>query len=271
MVFSSSHVWMSELGHKEGWVLQNWCFWTVLLEKTLESSLDTKEIQPVNPKGNQPWIFIGRTDAEAEALVLWPPDIKSSLTGKDPDSGKNWRQEKGATEEEMVGWHHRLNGYECEQTPGDSEGQESLASCSPWGSKESDTTKQLTFKYLFFSNLQHDLTACSLESGRSGYKFLCFHLLTPYPCIVTYPLWTSVKWGSRLPSYLTREFEHQVQWSPCKPWHSAWHGRGNFWMYIPLPVLMRVAENLPSRWQSPPENDCNRMAGNAFFVGGYFK
>ena len=112
--FSSSHVWMSEMGYKEGWVLQNWCFWTVLLEKTLESPLDFKEIQPVHPKGNQPWISTGRTDAEAEALVLWPPDVKSWLTGKDPNSGKDWRQEKGTTEDEMVGWHHQLNGYEFE-------------------------------------------------------------------------------------------------------------------------------------------------------------
>ena len=101
----------------------------------LENPLDSKEIKPVNPKGNQPCIFIGRTDAEAEALILWPPDAKSQLIGKDPEAGKDWRQEeKGVTEDEMVGWHHRLNG--CEQTPGDSEGQGSLACCSPWGYKE---------------------------------------------------------------------------------------------------------------------------------------
>ena len=102
--FSSSHVWMWELDHKEGWVLKNWCFWTVVLEKTLESPLDCKEIQPVNPKGNQPWIFIGRTDAEAETPILWPPDEKTWLIGKDPDAGKDWGQkEKGTTEDEMVG------------------------------------------------------------------------------------------------------------------------------------------------------------------------
>jgi len=102
--FSSSHVWMWELDHKESWALKNWCFWTVVLEKTLESPLDCKEIQPVNPKENQPWIFIGRTDAEAEALILWPPDAKSWPIGKDLDVGKDWRQEeKGATEDEMVG------------------------------------------------------------------------------------------------------------------------------------------------------------------------
>ena len=104
---------MWELDHKEGWVLKNGCFWTVVLEKTLESPLDCKEIKPVNPKGNQPWIFIGRTDAEAGAPIVWPPDAKSQLTRKDPDAGKDWRQEeKGTTEDEMVGWHHWLNGHE---------------------------------------------------------------------------------------------------------------------------------------------------------------
>ena len=107
--FSSSHVQMWELDHKEGWVPKNWCFWTVVLEKTLDSPLDCKEIQPVNPKGNKSWIFIGRTDAEAEAPVFWSPFVKSWLTGKDPDDGKDWRQEKGTIEAEMVGWHHQLS------------------------------------------------------------------------------------------------------------------------------------------------------------------
>ena len=110
---SSSHVWIWELDHKESWVLNNWCFWTVVLEKTLESPLDFKEIQPVHPKGNQSWIFIGRTDAEAETPILWPPDVKNWLTGKAPDAGKDWMQEeKGTTEDEMVGWHHWLDGHE---------------------------------------------------------------------------------------------------------------------------------------------------------------
>ena len=140
--FSSSHIWMWELDHKEGWTPENWCFWTMVLVKTLESPLDCKEIKPVNPKKNQPWIFIGRT--EAEALILWPPDEKSQLIGKDPGAGKDWRQEvKGVTEDEMVGWHHRLDGHEFEQTPRDSEGQRSLACCSPWGCKELVTTEQL--------------------------------------------------------------------------------------------------------------------------------
>ena len=120
---SGSHVGMWELDHKEGWVPKNWCFWIVVLEKTLESPLDFKEIKLVNPKGNQSWIFTGRTDAKAEAPIVWPPDVKSRLTGKAPDTGKDWGQEeKGVTEDEMVGWHHKLNGQELAQTPGDSEG-----------------------------------------------------------------------------------------------------------------------------------------------------
>ena len=138
--FSSSHVWRWELDHKECWTLKNWCFLTVVLEKTLESPLDSK-IKPVHPKGNQPWRFTRRTDAEAEAPVFWPLDSKNWLIGKDPDAGKDWGQEeKGVTEDEMVGWHHWLNGYEFEQTLGDSEGQGSLACCSPWGRKELDMT-----------------------------------------------------------------------------------------------------------------------------------
>ena len=113
--FSSSHVWMWELDYKESWVPKNWCFWTVVLKKTLESPLDCKEIQPVLPKGHQSWIFIERYDAEAETPILWPPDAKNWLTGKDPDAGKDWRQEeKAMTEDEMVGWHHWLNGHEFE-------------------------------------------------------------------------------------------------------------------------------------------------------------
>ena len=142
--FFSSYVWMWKLKYKESWAPKNWCFWTVVLEKTLESPLDCKEIQPVYPKGNQSWIFIGRTDAEAEIPVLCPPDVKNWLTGKDPDAGKDWRQEeKGMAEGEMVGWHHRLDGYEFDQAPGDGEGQGSLACCSPWGGKESDKTEWL--------------------------------------------------------------------------------------------------------------------------------
>jgi len=126
------------------YISRNWCFQTVVLEKTLESPLDSKEIKPVNPKGNQPWIFIGRTEAEAEAPIIWPPDVKSWLIGKDLDAGKDWGQEeKGAIEDEMVGRHHQLNGHEFEQTPRDSEGQGSLACCSPWSCKETDMTEWL--------------------------------------------------------------------------------------------------------------------------------
>ena len=109
--FFNSHVWMWELDCKESWVPKNWHFWTMMLEKTLESPLDCKEIKPGNPKGNQPWMFTGRGDTEAEAPILWPPDVKSQLIGKDADAGKDWEQEeKGTTEDEMVGWHHQLNG-----------------------------------------------------------------------------------------------------------------------------------------------------------------
>ena len=140
--FSNSHVWIWELDHKESWVPKNWCFWTVLLEKTLKSPLDCKEIQPVHPKGNQSWVLIGRTDAEAETPVLWPPD-------KDPDARKYWRQEeKGTTEDEMVGWHYRLIGHEFEQALGAGDGQGSLVCCSPWGRKELDTTEWLNWTEL---------------------------------------------------------------------------------------------------------------------------
>ena len=115
MIFSSDHVWMWEVDCKESWTLKNWCFWTVVLEKTLESSLDCKEIQPVHPKGDQSWVFVGRTNVEAETPILWPPDVKSWLIWKDPDAGKDFRQEeKGMTENEMVGWHHWLYGHEFE-------------------------------------------------------------------------------------------------------------------------------------------------------------
>ena len=142
--FSSSHVWMWELDYKESWAPKNWCFWTVVLEKTLESPLDCKEIQLVHPKGDQSWVFIGRTDAEAETPILWPPDVKNWLIWKDSDAEKDWRQEeKGMTEDEMGGWHHQLKACKSEQTPGDTEGQGSLACCSPWGGKELDTTERL--------------------------------------------------------------------------------------------------------------------------------
>ena len=139
---------MWELDHKEGWALKNWCFWTVVLEKILEVPLDSKEIKPVNPKRNQPWIFIGRADIEAEVLILWPHDAKSRLTGKDPDARKNWEQEeKRVTCDEMVRWHHWLSGHEPEQTLRDGEGQRIwCATVSIQGHKELDMTKRLNNK-----------------------------------------------------------------------------------------------------------------------------
>ena len=129
---SSSHVQLWELDHTESWAPKNLCFWIVVLEKTLESPLDSKEIQPVQPKGNQSWIFTGRIDAEAEATILWPPDVKTWLNRKDPDAGKDWRQkEKRVTEDEIVGWHRSFNRHEFEQTLGDGEGQGSLVCCNP--------------------------------------------------------------------------------------------------------------------------------------------
>ena len=144
--FPSSHIWMWELDYKEGWVPKQWCFWTVVLEKILESPLDCKEIKLVNAKGNQSWIFIGRTDAEAETPILWLSDAKNWLIGKDSDAGKDWRQEKkGLTEDKMIRWHHGLNGHEFEQDQGVGDGQRSLGCCSPWGRKELDTTERLNW------------------------------------------------------------------------------------------------------------------------------
>ena len=144
--FSSSHVWMWELDHKESWALKNWCFWTMVLGKTLESPSDCKEIQPVHGKGDQSWMLFGRTYFEAETPVLWPPDAKHWLVWKDPDAGKDWRQEEmGMTEDEMVGWHHQVNGHEFGWIPGVSDGQGGLACCGSWGWKELDTTEWLNW------------------------------------------------------------------------------------------------------------------------------
>ena len=159
---------MWELDHKESWAPKNWCFWTVVLEKNLESPSDCKEIQPVHPKGNQFWIFIGRTDADAEAPVLWLSDAKSQLTGKDPDAGKDWTQnDKRPSEDETVRWHHWLNEHEFEQTPGDGEGQGNLTCCKPWSCKESDAIQGLNNEKFFpFSALKH---AVSLPVGLHGF------------------------------------------------------------------------------------------------------
>ena len=145
--------------------LRNWCFWTAVLDQTLESPLNSKEIKPDNPKGNQSWIFIGRTDAEAETPILWPPDAKNWLIGKDPNAGKDWRkEEKRTTEGEIVGFHHRLNGHEFEQSLGVGDGQGSLACCSPWGGKESDMTERLNWTHWAYESeslvTQSCLTLC---------------------------------------------------------------------------------------------------------------
>ena len=148
--FSSSHVWVWELDYKESWAPKNWCFWIVVLEKTLESPLDCKEIQPVHPKGDQSWVSIGRTDVEAETPILWPPNAKRWLIWKDPDAGKDWGQEeKGTTEDEMVRCHHRSNRHGFGWTPGVGDGQGGLVCCGPWGHKELDTTGQLNWSIMF--------------------------------------------------------------------------------------------------------------------------
>ena len=166
---------MSELEYKESWVPKNWRFWTVVLEKTLESPLDCKKTKPVHPKGNKSWIFNGRTDTEAETLILWPPDVKNGLTGKDP--GKDWRQEGKGTEDNMVGWHHWLDGHEFEQLQElVGEGQGGLACCSPWGLKvRHNWVTELTDWYL--------VCACMLS------RFSCVGLfVTPWTVIGQAPL-----------------------------------------------------------------------------------
>ena len=150
---------MWELDHRESWAPKNWCFWNMVFENTLESPLDCKDIMPINPKGNQSWIFIGRTDAETP--ILWPPYAKNWLIRKDPDAGNNWRQppasplkaspSKGMTENEMVGWHHWLDGHEFEQAPGTGARQESLGCCNQWSHKESDMTERLNWTEFQFS------------------------------------------------------------------------------------------------------------------------
>ena len=145
---------MWELDYKESWAPKNWCFWSVVLKTTLESPLDCKEIQPVHPKGNQPWVFISRTDVEAETPILWPPDAKSWLIWKDPDAGKDWRQkEKGTTQDEVVGWHQWLNGHGFGYTPVVGDGQGGLMCCSSWCSKESDTTKWLNWTEINYNKV----------------------------------------------------------------------------------------------------------------------
>ena len=169
---------MWELDCEESWAPKNWCFWTVVLEKTLENPLDCKEIQPVHPKGDQSWRFVGRTDAEAGTQILWPPDVKNWLFWKGLDAGKDWRwEEKGTTEEEMIGWHHWLNGHEFESTPGVGDGQGGLVCCSPWGHKESDTTEWLNWTELTEPLARHCVIASSHWGGRG--PWLGYHAFSP--------------------------------------------------------------------------------------------
>ena len=176
--------------------LKNWLFPTVVLEKTLENPLEWKEIKPVNPKGNQSWIFTGRTDAEAETPILWPPGKKNWVVGKDPDAGKDWRrEEKGTTEDEMVGWHYWLDGHEFELALGVDDGQGSLACCSPWGRKQSDTTQRLNW-----TELPSRLAGLiSLQStGLSRVLLLSVWLISLsiiFPRFTHVAAWIKVKWG----------------------------------------------------------------------------
>ena len=192
--FSSGHVWMWELDYKESPALENWCFWTVVLEKTLESPLDFKEIKPVHPKGNQSRLFIGRTDVAAETPILWPPDAKNWLNEKDPDAGRQEEKARGEgmTEDENVGWHHWLNGHGFELTPGIGDGQGGLACCSLWGHKELEMTE-----WLNWTELRRRL--CFLLHNR------CSIILTNiyqapimcsinYYCLWTYRLTSEVLW-----------------------------------------------------------------------------
>ena len=167
--FSRSHAWMWELDCEESWVPKNWCFWTVVLEKTLESPLDCKEIKPAHPKGDQSWVFTGRTDAKAETPILWPLHAKSWLIGKDSDAGRDWGQEeKGTTEDEMAGWYHQLDGREFEWTLGVGDGQGGLACCNSWGHKESDTTERLNWAELIRSTSDNLGLKTSIWSGGVG-------------------------------------------------------------------------------------------------------
>ena len=176
-IHSCGHVWMWELDCEEGWAPKTWCFWTVVLENTLASPLDCKESQPVHPKGDQSWVFIGRTDAEAQTPILWPHHAKNWLIGKDSDAGRDGvQEEKVTTEDEMAGWHHWLDGCESEWTPGVGDGQGGLACCNSWGLKESDTTEQL--------NWSECICFCATLSIAVLYPrgIVCSLCLCHYPC-----------------------------------------------------------------------------------------
>ena len=169
---------MWELDCEERWAPNNWCFWTAVLEKTLVSPLDGKEIKTVHPKGDQSWVFIGRTDAEAETLIRWPPQVKGWLIGKDPEVGRDWGQEEnGTTEDEMAGWHHRLDAHEFGWTPGVGDGQGGLACCNSWGRKESDMTERLNW-----TELMSSLEKCLFTSSAVFWIALFIFLILSCMC-----------------------------------------------------------------------------------------
>ena len=242
--FTSSRTWIWELDHKEGWPLKYWCFRTVVLEMILESPFTCKEIKSLHSKGNQSWIFIGRTDAEAEAPILWPPDGKNWLIGKHPDAGKDWRQEeKGMTEDEMAGWHHRLDGYEFEQTSGHSGGQRSLKGYSPWHHKESNMTDCFHFPEFLCSSGPY---ACiSLDTGEILLKKvkvlvtqLCPTLCDPMDCNLP---------GSSV---------HGILQARILEWIAICSSRGSSWLrdWTQCPALQ--ADSLPSE---PPGKPCIQL------------
>ena len=188
-VYPFIYISMGQLDYKESWAQKNWCFWTVVLEKTLESPMYFKEIQPVNPKGNQSWIFIGKNDAEAETPIFWPPDVKNLLIWKDPDAGKDWRwEEKGMTEDEMVRWHHWLNGHEFEQALGVGDGQGGLVCCSPWGRKELDMTEQLNWTELNRRYQGPAFLKCHRDSG-AGERHIMWKPPPDHGSSLTFCLW----------------------------------------------------------------------------------
>ena len=175
---------MWDLDCEESWAPKNWCFWTAVLEKTLESPLNCKEIQPVHAKGDQFWVFIGRTDAEVKSPILWPPHAKSWLIGIDSNAGRDWGQEeKGTTEDEMTGWHHWLDGHESEWTLGDGDGQGGLVCCDSWGLKESDTTQRLNWIELSLLILLAIKCSKFLENS---FKSFCFYPFHPVMLLLTY-------------------------------------------------------------------------------------
>ena len=185
-------IWMWELDHKENWALKNWWFWSVVLVKTLESLLESKLIKSINPRVNQLWIFIERTDTEPEVPILWPPDAKNWLIGKDPDAGKDWRQKKGMIEDEMVGWHHQLDEHQFKQAPGVGDGQGSLECCNPWGCKESDTTEWLNWiepnRYCIVFSILDSIWLLLLLMKTINFCILTLYPQTCYTCIFPWVL-----------------------------------------------------------------------------------